>query len=143
MSESKRKLESLVEYLKTALNKYRFDYEPGQNSYSSGGGFANGFFKHPKIKIVLIFRDEKLGSVNYEIMNVNVSHDMFINGIKRGSEQKLFYDTEGFCSYTLNNQKISEALLHDLETIILPFVMHASPEGIKSLIQKERDKMWN
>ena len=142
MSESKSRLDALVKYLDTALNNYGFKYEPGQNSYSSGGGFANGYFNHPKIKIGLLFRGDKLGSVNYETTATNISHDMFINGINRVSEQKLFYDSEGFCSYTLNKQKISEALLDDLETIIIPFVVESSVEQINSLVLNEREKMW-
>ncbi len=142
MSESRRKLDAFVGHLKTALDKYGFEYEPGQNSYSSGGGFANGFFNHPKIRIGIIFRGEKLGSVNYETTATNVSHDMIINGIKRGSEQELFYDSESFCSYTLNMQEISDALLHDLETIIIPYLMESSIEEINSRILKEREKKW-
>lgn len=142
MKKSKNNLDALVESLKPTLSKHGFEFEPGQNSYSSPGEFAVGFFKHPKIKIGLIFRGDKLGSVNYETKATNVSHEMIIRGIKTESDQKLFYDDGGGGSFTLDDQNIKDALLHDLENIVIPYILATSEKDINSQMLKERNKMW-
>jgi hypothetical protein len=132
-------LNVLVEYLKPTLTRHGFRYEQGQNSCSSGGQFANGFFVNNKIRIGLIYRQNRLGLVNYESSVTNISHDMFCKALNKQSEQQLEYDSNGFSSYTLNHTETSKALLADLEEIILPYLDHATLDDIDSFIKKARN----
>jgi len=145
-NESQRNLNKLVDYLKPHLSKYGFSYQPGLTSYASAGPFANGFFVSSKIKIGLIFRGRRFGSVNYEGAETNISHDMMFKALGKQTEQLLLYhgqDPFTSFSHSANNESAESALLADLENTILPYLEKTSLEDINSLINKARKKyMW-
>ncbi len=141
-SDSRKNLKSLVEFLKPILSKYGFEYEASHNGYSSSGQFSNGFFTSEKIKIGLIFRSDKLGSVNYETNATNISHDMLFRALNRVSDMTLFYDKDKFNSFTLNGEDIHNAFVTDLENVVIPYIKAASIQDINKMMLRERKNMW-
>jgi len=139
-------LNKLVDYLKPHLTKYGFVYDPSSKGYASAGEFANGFFVSSKIKIGLIFRGDRLGSVNYEGSKTNISHNMLFKALGKQSEQLLLYhDKDPFTSFShsANNASVENALLADLENIVLPYLEKTSLEDINLMLNKARKKyMW-
>ena len=149
MTEAIRSLTNLnrvVEYLKPHLAKHGFDYQQGSTDYASAGEFANGFFVSGKIKIGLIFRGDRFGSVNYHGTKTNISHNKFFKALGKESEQLLLYhDTDPWTSFShsANKESAENALLADLENTILPYLEKTSLEDINLMINKARKKyMW-
>ena len=141
-SESVKNLDSLIEYLKPFLISRGFKYEPGQQGYSSGGQFANAFFRNEKIKIGLIFRQNEFGSVNYETDATNISHDMLLRALNKESKKNLFYDNDRFKSYTLNDEELHTAILMDWQEVVIPYIESTSIQDINSMMLKEKEKIW-
>lgn len=145
-NQSLNNLNKLVDFLKPHLAKHGFDYQPGLTDYASAGAFANGFFVSSKIKIGLIFRGHRFGSVNYEGAETNISHNTFFKALGKQSEQLLLYhDQDPFTSFShsANNESAENALLADLENTILPYLDQTSLEDINLMINKARKKyMW-
>ncbi|EKE20838.1 MAG: hypothetical protein ACD_7C00462G0003 [uncultured bacterium] len=134
-------LEQTVQFLKPLLEKWQFKYKKEGDGISSGGEFSNGFFENEKIKIGLIYRGDKFGSVNYETNYSNISHDMIIKYLKKEYEQHLFYSEDKFDSFTKNNETIEIALFKDLENIIMPYILETDIEEINKMIKRERKKI--
>ena len=141
ISESLNNLNLLIEYLNPSLSKHGLKYEAELNGFSSGGQFANGFFIHDKIKIGLIYRQGKLGSVNYEGKERNLSHDDMFIALGKEAEKKLFYNKDQFYSYTLTDEDVNKALLLDLENVIIPYIENTSIQDINSMMNGQ-PKWW-
>lgn len=135
-------LESIVEFSRPVLLKNGFTYIPGQSSSSSGGAFANGFFKSDKIEIGLIVRGNNLGAVNYSVEKGNISHDDMFIITNKEEEKRLWYDEDQNKSYTLENESLQEAFLLDIEKVILPYLNTKTKEEIKSIIQNAYNERW-
>ena len=74
-SESKKNLDRFVSLVKPELEKLGFVYKDGGDAASSGGPFANGFFKSEKYNIGIVYRrDQGLGCIIYETNYTNLGH---------------------------------------------------------------------
>lgn len=132
-STSREYLDNLVAFLMPAMAAHNFEFTSGQNAYSSGGPFANGFFVNKKARIGIIFRNYKLGLINYESTDAILSHDMLLNALNKTALQKLYYNSESSYSYGLGDLTVEHAFLQDLQNIILPYFDLATASEINAL----------
>ena len=113
-------LEAGVAKLQPLLAAHGFEYESGEQSVSSGGPFATGFFRREKLEIGLVVRDRNsLGCPNYSEGHGYVGHANLFWELGRAGEMKLVPDD--FLSYKSKDGGDSfDALLADFEEVILP-----------------------
>ncbi len=137
---SERNLLNFVFELKPILETHGFEFNNVETSFSSGGEFAITFFSNNKIRIGLIFRGDRLGSINYETKYSNIDHDSIFRHLAIESEQELLYNHENRKSFAKDKSNLS-ALISDLENYVLPYFAQTSLDDINAMIKKERKKM--
>jgi hypothetical protein len=90
---SETRLLEIVERLKPILEPLGYLFSLEQKAVSSGGPFANGFFKKDRLQIGLIWRNlSGLGLVIYENGKFSVGHDEIMKYLNHSKIYKLSFD---------------------------------------------------
>ena len=141
--KAKAELAKLVETLDPILSPHGFVFEADQSGYSSGGGFANGFYRRPRDEIGLIFRGSKLGCPNYASDQKNAGHDELMEALGRGDDCALSFDdnVDVWRLFAKRGHNIVDAFVWDLTHIILPCLENTPDRFRGAVLRAHRARM--
>jgi len=109
-----------IEKIRGILEARGFHYAPGDQSVSSGGSFAVGFFRRGDLEIGLIVRSGgALGCPNYSEQRDCAGHEELIQEIDPSAEAQLVAGEFVHFRSRVGGDAF-DALRVDLETVILP-----------------------
>jgi len=126
-------LTDLAARVARVLEPKGFAFAPDQETSSSGGPFANGFFVRGPLRIGLIVRGETLGLPVYQWGEHSAGHDDVVRLLGHADDALLRWDPDAFRAFGADGTDPGEAFVGDLSRIVLP-AMTASPEGFAALI---------
>jgi hypothetical protein len=121
-SRAKKDLDKLVAMLDPILTPHGFRFASGDSGVSSGGGFANGHYRHPGLEIGLIYRGANLGCPNYMSANVGAGHHDLMRELGRAEDCALWFDdaVDRWELVARNGLSVADAFAADLANIVLP-----------------------
>lgn len=116
---SETKLLEIIERLKPILEPLGYSFTLEYTANSSGGPFANGFFKKDGLQIGLIWRElSGLGAIIYENKNFSVGHEDIMERFKLSKQQKFVFDKKKWKTYSRDGGDVVEAVLFDMKLLI-------------------------
>jgi hypothetical protein len=120
------------------LSSYGFSVAASNAGSSSGGRFATATFTRGKLEIGLIVRcSSELDCPNYTEGHGYAGHSELIAALQSGIEPKLV--PNGPISYwAADGGDAFDALMYDLERIVLPALKHDPAEFSAALAQAHR-----
>jgi hypothetical protein len=123
------------------MNQHGLRFYTEANSVSSGGAFENGFYQRPPIKVGLIVRGNKLGCPNYFWDEYIAGHNDLIQQLGHVEDSVLRFDDNPDKGelVTTDGRAVLDALVADLESIILPAISSATFE--RAVIAAHKDRM--
>jgi hypothetical protein len=132
-------LDDGVQQIRTALSARGFEYSAGDQGVSSGGRFAVASFRRADLILGLIVRHGTgLGAPNYSMGHGYAGHDRLVVALGRSGEERLV-ETRRFSWGARDGGDPFDALLHDLEHIVLPALDKSESEFRVSLARAVRD----
>ncbi len=140
-------LDKGIAKLQPLLTAHGFEWDSGVQAISSGGPFANGFFRKGKLEIGLVVRDKKhLGCPSYSEGYGYAGHEDLFWALGHEGEMRLVHDyVEGKPSYAQSlHYKAKDggdpfdAFLFDLEQVILPALKASQTEFSAALARAHK-----
>jgi hypothetical protein len=144
LRQPRKGLLEMVARLDPILNPHGFTFVSEGNAVSSGGPFANGFYVRLPIKIGLVVRDSTFGMPVYYWGECHCGHDDLIAKLGRLPESTVRFNEERWSLETTDGGNIVDAVVADVENIILPTILRdpAEIQGAVAASHKERMARW-
>lgn len=146
LKNSHEQLQVVLARLDPILGQHGFQFHPEYNAVSSGGPFSNGFYGRPPIRIGLIVRGDELGCPNYDYEKYKSGHSELIQQLGRAEDARLRFDDDlaKWKLVTVDGRDILDALVADLENIILPTIINDVSVYRQAVMaaQNARMKRW-
>jgi hypothetical protein len=128
-----------VQRLTPTLTAHGFQYTDGDQAVSSGGPFAVGFFRRGPLELGLIIRSrDRLGCPNYSVGHGYAGHGSLVWALGADGTERLI-EVEHVHMKDRDGGDGFDALLEDLETIILP-TLCASEDRFRDALDCARRK---
>ena len=112
---SESKLLEVVEKLQPILEPLGYSFTLEYKATSSGGPFANGFFKKDRLQIGFIWRElSGLGDIVYENEKYSVDHNDIMEHFKLSKQQKFVFDRKKWITYSRDGGDVVDAAMFDM-----------------------------
>lgn len=124
------------------LTAHGFQYTEGDQAVSSGGPFAVGVFRRGQLELGMIVRSgDRLGCPNYSVGQGYAGHGSLVWALREDGNERPVED-EHVHMKDRDGGDGFDALLQDLETIILP-ALRASEESFFAALDRASRKDLN